>query len=148
MADTAALVALYPTAKLAVTGHSLGGSIATLAAVDIQTKIKAVDIIYTFGSPRTGNLNFSQFFKKLFPQSFRVVHNKDIVPHVPNKVLGYWHVPAEVWLDADSNLTAVCGSDDENCSMSVALTDCSSSDHLSYYQIYTGCDSTGEEIVQ
>lgn len=67
MSDTKKLVGLYPTAKIAVTGHSLGGSLATLAAVDIQKDIKAVDIMYTFGSPRTGNTQFSNYFKGLFP---------------------------------------------------------------------------------
>ena len=44
-------------ASLLITGHSLGGALATFAAVDIMEQIELYSpiSIYTFGSPRTGN---------------------------------------------------------------------------------------------
>lgn len=49
-------------------GHSLGGALATLAAIDIQTASKCRDQMdiscYTFGAPRTGNHAFAWDFNE------------------------------------------------------------------------------------
>jgi triacylglycerol lipase len=47
----------YPTAEIFVTGHSLGGALAVLAAVDIKHNISPESevILYTYGQPRVGN---------------------------------------------------------------------------------------------
>uniref|UniRef100_A0AC35TIA8 Lipase_3 domain-containing protein n=1 Tax=Rhabditophanes sp. KR3021 TaxID=114890 RepID=A0AC35TIA8_9BILA len=42
--------------------------------------IKAI----TFGQPRVGSYIWSQHFDKLIPQAFRVIHDQDIVPHIPS----------------------------------------------------------------
>jgi predicted lipase len=38
-----------------VNGHSLGGALAILAAVDIKLHFGRVNSVYTFGQPRVGN---------------------------------------------------------------------------------------------
>lgn len=46
----------------------------------------------TFGSPRVGNPAFSNWFDgamNLGTYSARVVHNKDIVPHLPPMSFGF-----------------------------------------------------------
>lgn len=113
---------------------------ATIAALDIQKLGIKVDILYTYGSPRVGNKEFSDYFHRQFPEAVRVVHNKDIVPHNPSRVLGYWHVYTEVWLDEHSEIKKICTSsaDEDDCSYSALI--CSVSDHLDYYNINTGCD--------
>jgi len=48
---TAALGALltsYPTASILVTGHSLGGAVATFAAADLMKRFSAPILIYTY----------------------------------------------------------------------------------------------------
>jgi len=45
-----------------VTGHSLGGAIATLAVAELISKGIQVDNLYTFGSPRVGDSNFISWF--------------------------------------------------------------------------------------
>ena len=50
-------------ASLLITGHSLGGALATFASVDIMEQIEFYNTIsmYTFGSPRTGNQAWSDY---------------------------------------------------------------------------------------
>lgn len=71
--------------QMFITGHSLGGALAVLAASVLQShgapKIAAV---YTFGQPRVGDSGFSAAFNaKLGNVTFRYVNDRDIVPHLP-----------------------------------------------------------------
>src|SRR5690554_2780278 len=84
-------------------GHSLGGALATLCADYINTNVKKVTYLYTFGSPRVGLTPFARSLSdRLEPQSemqtderlkriFRVHHKTDIVSCVPP--WPYSHVP-------------------------------------------------------
>lgn len=56
------LKAKYRGAKLVVTGHSLGGSLAILCAAELKTIFGTVDLTYTFGQPRVGNQAFADWF--------------------------------------------------------------------------------------
>lgn len=91
---------------LFVTGHSLGGALATLASVDIAVNRKPNTIIaYTFGSPRTGDPAFVRAYNAAVPISFRIQNEFDVVPHLPplvyqspktDKSYYYLHVKEEV----------------------------------------------------
>lgn len=74
-----------------ITGHSLGGALAVMAAAHLQNKYKMVQYLYTQGQPRVGNDNFAQFMTKFIPNTYRIVHYADQVPHVPQSVLGFKH---------------------------------------------------------
>uniref|UniRef100_A0A0N5C4X8 Lipase_3 domain-containing protein n=1 Tax=Strongyloides papillosus TaxID=174720 RepID=A0A0N5C4X8_STREA len=77
---------LYRNFKVYITGHSLGGVHASLAAINIHlSKLrKSEDIfLYTFGEPRFGSYEFAVNFDKRIPNSWRVVVGSDIVPHFP-----------------------------------------------------------------
>lgn len=52
----------YPKAKIYVTGFSLGGALATVAALDIKYNFGHVDEYYGFGQPRVGNKFFAKHF--------------------------------------------------------------------------------------
>jgi triacylglycerol lipase len=75
---------------LYITGHSLGGGVATLAAQDIavNTAFKT-PIVYTIASPRVGDTNFADRFHSDIvtgqTQSWRVVNMCDLVPLLPPK---------------------------------------------------------------
>uniref|UniRef100_A0A0K0F1Q4 Lipase_3 domain-containing protein n=1 Tax=Strongyloides venezuelensis TaxID=75913 RepID=A0A0K0F1Q4_STRVS len=72
--------------KVYVTGHSLGGALAALCAAKIRVENirKSKEIfLYTFGQPRVGSSKFAFNFDKLVPNSWRVIHSEDIVPHMP-----------------------------------------------------------------
>ena len=55
--------------------------------------------MYTFGSPRVGNEEFSDYFYSVFPDHtyYRVVHYNELVPHIPPSLIGYKHVGDEAW---------------------------------------------------
>jgi len=71
---------------LYVTGHSLGASLATLAAPDLARATRfAAPVLYDFASPRTGDPVFAALVNEL-PTSWRVVNTNDEVPRLPPAV--------------------------------------------------------------
>jgi len=71
-----------------ITGHSLGGALASLAGAAFSllpgSVIRPVSGIYTFGQPRIGLHNFCDNYGRLLtPRTFRFVNNKDLVPRIP-----------------------------------------------------------------
>lgn len=72
---------------LLVTGHSLGGALATMAAASLQDNNMDVAGLYTFGQPRVGDRSFTrQLNTRLAGKVFRFINNNDVVPHVPPPV--------------------------------------------------------------
>jgi triacylglycerol lipase len=71
--------------KIFVTGHSLGGALAVLAAYDMAVSMDpAVPIeVYTFAGPRTAGLDFAASFNKAVSVHYRIVNFMDVVPQVP-----------------------------------------------------------------
>lgn len=77
---------LDPTIPCYVTGHSLGGAVATLAAFEIALNVPEISQqlqLYTYASPRIGDRNFAQAHSQLIPNSYRIVNLSDSVPLVP-----------------------------------------------------------------
>ena len=87
--------------QVVTTGHSLGGGLATLAALDIQFNTDKDVSCYTYGSPKVGNKNFIASFNRRVPKTYRFVNRFDLVPSLPP--LGYEHVGQLHHLDADSS---------------------------------------------
>ncbi|NET35283.1 MAG: lipase family protein [Cyanothece sp. SIO1E1] len=86
--------ALKP-AGIVVTGHSLGGALATLCSVDLQyNEIPGTDslIVYTYGSPRVGNAAFVSSYKRRVPNTKRFVFGRDVVTRLPTYWQNYRHV--------------------------------------------------------
>lgn len=81
--------------RLYITGHSMGGSLATIAAYRL-----GCDLCVTFGSPRVGDRKWARGFNnKLIGRAYRVVNNVDIVSRVPS-FLRFRHVGIPVLLTA------------------------------------------------
>ena len=55
-----------PVKSIIVTGHSLGGAIATLAGLDLKRKYGYKVTLINFGSPRVGNEAFYFKVRELF----------------------------------------------------------------------------------
>jgi len=94
--------------RLILTGHSLGGALATLCALDlaINTKFKPATV-YTYGAPRVGDPKFAALFNSILLDSHRIMIASDVVPLVPppiyktplsEKVYYYHHVREEFTL--------------------------------------------------
>ena len=69
-------------------GHSLGGAMASIMALDAVlsksiVKTKTSPMILTYGQPRTGNDIFANEVMKNIPIVFRVVREGDLVPNAP-----------------------------------------------------------------
>ena len=79
--------------SLWVTGHSLGGALATLAAFRLgQIPDLVPSGLYTFGQPRVGSRRFvRQFNRRHKARTFRLANNNDAVPHVPPFLFNYAH---------------------------------------------------------
>jgi len=89
------------------TGHSLGAALATLAVATLRAPPsgKAVQGLYTFGSPRVGDRTFEQGFDADCKGScFRYVNNADVVTRVPLRAAGYTHVGTFLYFDKDGTL--------------------------------------------
>lgn len=85
--------------RVYVSGHSLGGALATLSAVQISTLYPSLSPrlkVITIGSPRVGNRAFKTLFNKQVSEHIRVVHDNDIVTRVPK--LNYFHVGTQLKL--------------------------------------------------
>jgi predicted lipase len=77
--------------KVLTTGHSLGGALAILAALDIRQNVPDKQVsCYTFGSPKVGDPAFAKFYDGRVPNTFRIVNDADIIPTIPP--VGYAHV--------------------------------------------------------
>ncbi|KAK9829748.1 hypothetical protein WJX72_007656 [[Myrmecia] bisecta] len=86
-------------AHILVTGHSLGGGLATLGAVWAAFVWPEADVTcVTLGSPMTGNLDWAEAYKTYAGLQYRFVYVKDIVPSLP-PLNAYSHVDDGVWAD-------------------------------------------------
>lgn len=77
-----------------VTGHSLGGALALMAAAELGNHDEAVvrDSIaacYTFGCPKAGDRSFDTYVKVPL---YRITNGLDLVPALPPLLTGYRHV--------------------------------------------------------
>ncbi|PRP79026.1 hypothetical protein PROFUN_13187 [Planoprotostelium fungivorum] len=108
----------YPGSDFIVTGHSLGGAIATLGAADlaISAQVKNPVQLWTFGSPRVGNAAFASYMNdKYLDESFRITHDLDPIPRLPPKLFGdVQHVDREFWFRNSTDYQR-CATEDENC---------------------------------
>ena len=96
-----------------ITGHSLGGAIALLAAWRFQRNFLSVHEIITFGAPMIGNDTAAKAFEQEFSgKIYRYVDLEDVVPHLPSVSLlanAYKHCLNEVELSAAEIAAAAAG---------------------------------------
>src|SRR5260370_36356148 len=100
---TASLATIFGSKQvnsLTVCGHSLGGALATLQALDVAANTKFKNpTVYTYASPRTGDAQFASTYDSKVPSTFRIVNTADLVPKLPLPP-PYEHVHGEYKLRA------------------------------------------------
>jgi predicted lipase len=90
---------------LFITGHSLGGALAVLAALELQRHGLAVAQVYTFGQPRVGNQAFAALYNQRLKHRTQAVTNEgDPVPLLPTLLMGYRDTGHEVFLKRDGTV--------------------------------------------
>ena len=78
--------------SVTICGHSLGGALVTLLALDVAANtIFKNPTVYSYASPRTGDSTFAAMYDHLVPDTYRIANRVDIVPKLPMPPL-YDHV--------------------------------------------------------
>jgi len=92
-----AATAANPTWPIVVTGHSLGGAVATIATPYIRKANLKADL-YTSGSPRVGNSVFVKYVTNQAGGEYRLTHEADPFARLPHIIFNYRHTSPEYWL--------------------------------------------------
>ncbi|KAI9738707.1 MAG: hypothetical protein M1834_008212 [Cirrosporium novae-zelandiae] len=135
----------YSGYTLVVTGHSLGGAIATLAAAELRNAGYTA-ALYTYGSPRVGNEELCTYITDQSGGNYRVTHYDDPVPRLPPHAWGFDHVSPEYWITTGNDET-VTASDIEvidglySTSGNSGTSGLDIDAHLWYFQSIADCAS-------
>lgn len=84
-----------------ISGHSLGGAIATLLAIEFAKDGFQVELV-TLGCPRVGDCEFVETYERCNIDHVRIVHADDIVPRLPK--LKYRHVCDPLHIDSEGKI--------------------------------------------
>lgn len=127
------LRAKHPDYPIHLVGHSLGGAVACLAALELTVSLGYENVIVTtFGEPRTGNYELARYVDAVFsldgdvdPEKSsyrRVTHQDDPVPLLPLTEWGYRPHGGEIYIakhdlpPSEHDLQACTGDSDPSCS--------------------------------
>lgn len=92
--------------NILLTGHSLGGALATVCAFDIAKRfprLRSSMSVYTFGSPRVGDHIFAAKYNQAVPRTFRFVCDRDVITRWPKFLFLFKHVGIEILIDRYGN---------------------------------------------
>lgn len=135
--ELAALRDQYPDYPIRLVGHSLGGAVACLAALELKVSLGWDNVVVTtFGEPRVGNYHLARFVDEVFhldghkdleQRSYRrITHYNDPVPLLPLDEWGFRSHAGEFFISKESlspseeDIHACIGDDDPSCSASGA----------------------------
>lgn len=130
--ELARLRAMYPTRPIQLIGHSLGGAVACLAALELKVSLGWDDVVVTtFGEPRVGNNGLVRFVDEVFhldgsndPERLsyrRITHNNDPVPLLPLSEWGYKSHAGEIYISkqelspSEEDVHSCIGDEDPEC---------------------------------
>ncbi|KAG6608469.1 Lipase, partial [Cucurbita argyrosperma subsp. sororia] len=97
-------------ARFIITGHSLGGALATLFVTllslhDETTILEKLQGVYTYGQPRVGDRRFAEFMVNTVQQYgfkyYRYVYSSDLVPRIPSDgvIFKYKHFGRSIYFN-------------------------------------------------
>ncbi|KAK2069479.1 hypothetical protein P8C59_004059 [Phyllachora maydis] len=126
--------AMHPRHPVHLVGHSLGGAVAALAALELRLALRWPDMrVTTFGEPRVGNAALADYMDRAFGLAGngpagegrlyrRVTHRGDPVPLLPLAEWGYRPHAGEVFIakadlqPSPADLRLCRGGSDPECS--------------------------------
>ena len=77
-----------------ITGHSLGGAMACIAALMLENEGYHISGVITFGAPKCGKSGFKAKFQKEIVHSKQYMFDRDPVPKVPRGYM-FWKHPGK-----------------------------------------------------
>jgi triacylglycerol lipase len=90
---------------LFLTGHSLGGAMATVAAAKLIHMDFPFISTYTFGQPRAMTLETARIFNvEAKSRFFRFQNNNDPVTRIPARIMSYSHVGSFLYISEEKKL--------------------------------------------
>jgi pimeloyl-ACP methyl ester carboxylesterase len=97
-----------PKGKVFITGHSYGGALAAICALDVQYNLQSAYVIcIPLSMPRVGNKAFTEsFVSRVKYRAF--YYGADIVHSVPPKIAGYCHLPNIVHFGSYNPVKVIC----------------------------------------
>ena len=106
-ADLQVLNQISPYDTLVVCGHSLGGALATIAALYLALFLPSKKIkCFTFGCPRVGDVNFVKRFEAKVSEHWRITNTEDPVSMIPTW-FRYVHTSHQVCIDDECKMTII-----------------------------------------
>ena len=73
-----------------VTGHSLGGALATLLVADLTANTPLKPQAWTFASPNVGDAAFAARYGALSTVSWRIYNQVNVVPYFPVDIFDHY----------------------------------------------------------
>lgn len=84
------ILALLSNKNIIITGHSLGGALSTLCALDLFNRYEYASFThYSFASPRVGNDSFVTSYNNTV-NGLRINNTEDLIPQFPIAKMGQW----------------------------------------------------------
>jgi predicted lipase len=90
----------HPGYTIVTTGHSLGGSLSSLAGLSMKSNFPSNPVqLYTFGQLRTGDAAYATLVESTLGTGnvFRGTHTTDFAPALISQSIGYKHHGIEFW---------------------------------------------------
>ncbi|KAK7461016.1 hypothetical protein VKT23_008944 [Stygiomarasmius scandens] len=106
----------HGTSKVTLVGHSLGGALSLIESVYLPLHLPSGTTFRSilYGLPRVGNGDFADYVDSHVSDLTHVNNEKDFIPIVPGRFLGFEHPSGEVHIQENGNWNACPGHDNTN----------------------------------
>lgn len=139
-------ITAYPYYSVLVTGHSYGAAVGQLLAMTMSkdmsmSKAISIDLI-NFGQPRIGNAAYVKCASEQLREYARVTHDRDMVVHLPPRVLEFQHSCVEYFENAHGQIVECSECEDPMCAGQYQLRDTNVDDHMVYLGHELSCEAS------
>ncbi|KAH6997562.1 Alpha/Beta hydrolase protein [Ilyonectria sp. MPI-CAGE-AT-0026] len=152
----------YPSYPIQLVGHSLGGAVACLAALEVKVSLGWEDVVVTtFGEPRVGNSGLARFVDEVFhldgqkdleERAYRrVTHQEDPIPLLPLGEWGYQSHAGEIFISkkdlspSEDDVHVCVGDHDPKC---IAKDDDNMLEYMRRLLRFRHAASTSDESIE